>query len=203
MILSLICTMAMRAGGVEEFFPLVPGTRRIYQQKGGDGTQLENFVGKPLDMGGAQAIPVTETQAGQPPKTTYYKLGDGEVTIVAYDIKHPLPAAMPILKLGPGKVEWDFHGATQTGPQGERMLGHGEARSIGMKEVLGKKVDLVEVKLNTQVGSGMSSLIFEQKTIYGRGLGVVEMNTKVRLGKTKQTMETSIKLVSVEPPKSG
>jgi len=154
-------------------------------------------------MGGAQAIPVTETQAGHPPQTTYYQVGDGEILIVAYDLKHPLPTPLPVFKFGSGKVEWEYHGATKIGVEGERMTAHGEARSIGMKEILGKKVDLIEVRLQTQIGSGLSALNYDQRTVYGRGLGVVEMNTKVRLGKGKQTMESSTKLVSFEPPKSG
>jgi len=203
MILTLACGLAFHSNTAADFFPLVTGTLRRYEQKTGDLTQVVNIVGKGMDMGGAMAIPMTETPMGHSPTVTYYRVDGDQVVIIANDLKHPLPSPMPILKVGPGKVEWDFRGATQTGPQGELLQVHGESHLAGQREVLGKKVDIIDVKLSFSVGSGMTQLIYEQHTIYARGLGMVEMTTKARLGKGKPQPEQVTRLVSIEEPKQG
>ncbi len=61
MVLSLVLLAATsQASNIAEFFPVVPGTVRTYEQKGKGQDSLINTVGKPLDMGGVDAIPITE-----------------------------------------------------------------------------------------------------------------------------------------------
>jgi hypothetical protein len=155
-----------------------------------------------LDMGGPKAFPVTESSGDRTPVTTYYKLDSDQASIVAFDLTHPMPSPMPILKLGPGKTEWDISGVTKTGPAGERLLGHGEARAAGQKTVLGKKVDVIEVRLKYEIGIGISSLNFDETRIYARGVGLAELTVKARLGKGKVSV-SEFKIVSMELPKVG
>lgn len=195
MILPLICFTAIQTPTAADFFPTVPGTVRTYEQKGGGA--LINTIGKPLDMGGASAIPITESPGAGAGKTTYYRVEADQVTIIAYDLKSPLPTPLPVLRIGTGKVAWDFQGKTATGAAGERLLARGEAHLAGTRNILGKRVDVLVVYLRAAIGMGASGYTFEQTTTYGKGLGIVEQKTKFTLG--KKSSESDYKLVSVTP----
>ena len=195
MILPLICFTVIQIPTAADFFPTVPGTVRTYEQKGGEG--LINTIGKPLDMGGASAIPITESPGAGAGKTTYYRVEADSVTIIAYDLKAPLPTPLPVLKVGVGKVTWDFQGKTATGATGERMLARGESHLAGVRNILGKKVEVLVVYLRAAIGVGVSGYTFEQTTTYGKGIGIVEQKTKFTLG--KKSNESDYKLVSITP----
>jgi hypothetical protein len=197
MIPTLLCMFMRQAPTAADYFPVVPGTVRTYQDKSGN--TLINTIRKPLDMGGVAAIPINESLGAGLGKTTYYRVDADMVSIVAYDIKNPLPTPMPVLKLGTGKISWDFQGRTATGASGERLLARGEAKFAGQKMILGNKVDILVVNLAAAVGNGMSGYTIEQTTTYGKGLGIVEQKTKMTLG--KRTNESLFKLVSVSAEK--
>jgi len=203
MILALICASSMIGPGAADFFPLVEGTVRKYEQKASTIVTTVSVVGKPLDMGGVTVTPVRETPTGSSGTTTYYRVDDDQVAVVAYDIKHPFMNPMPVLKLGAGKVEWDYQGVTKTSVTGERLVAHGEAHAAGKREVLGKMVDVIEVKLIATIGMGMTRYVCDQDAIYARGIGLVDMVSKVRLGDTKQSTTTSTHLVSIEQDKGA
>ncbi len=207
MISALILGLALQTASpttesAADYFPVKPGTVRTYEQKGGAG-QLVNVVGSPLDMGGVTVAQITERQGGRPGITTYYRVDSDQVCIVAYDPKHPLPVPMPVLKLNDGKASWDFVGKTKTGPEGERMLAHGDARSAGKREVLGRKVDVIEVKILAHIGVGLSGMAYEQKAVYAKGIGLVELTTKMTLGKSKHPELVTYQLVSIEEAKTS
>ena len=196
MILTLLGLQALQTGLVSEFFPTAPGTVRTYEEK--KGTILINTIGKPLDMGGVAVTPITESAGGGNGKTTYYRVENDQVSIVAYDVKKPLPISMPVVRIGNGngKVTWDFQGKTAVGSAGERLWARGEAHMAGVKTVLGQKVETLNVYLRAAIGSGMSGYTIEQDTTYGKGLGIVEQKTTFILGKKKT--ETNYKLVSIK-----
>ncbi len=195
MILSLICLAALQSAKASDFFPVLAGTVRTYEQKS-KSELLVNTIGKSIDMGGIDVIPVTEITGGSEQRTTYYRVESDQVTIVAYDINKPLAVPMPVLKVGTGKVTWDYQGNTGTGNTGERYLAHGEAKMAGQRSILGKKVDVLIVKLEAAVGGGMAGVTFSQTTVYARNIGMVEQSTIQRLGKKK--IEASYHLVSIE-----
>jgi len=203
MIPALILSAALQTSAAADFFPLKPGTVYIYEQTKGSAGQLTKVVGDTLDMGGVSVTPISDKQVGGGGATTYYRVDSDQVVIVAYDVKHPMPTPMPLLKLGTGKITWEFSGKTQTGAQGERLLARGEAHSVGQREILGKKVDVIEVRLIAQVGIGMSGLTFDQHAFYARGFGLVEWTSKTKLGNNKKSDESSFKLVDVQEAKSG
>lgn len=198
MIPILICAGALQTLNAADFFPTAPGTVRTYQQKK-SGEILINTVGKPLDAGGATVIPISEGAGTADTKTTYYRVEPTQVTIYAYDVNKPLVVPMPVLKVGTGNVSWDYEGKTATGAAGERLLAHGEERADGQRTILGKKVDVIVVKLKAAVGVGLSGITFEQTTVYARGIGLVEQTTESKLGKKRDSLSYS--LIAFEPGK--
>ncbi|MDR3688853.1 MAG: hypothetical protein P4L46_05700 [Fimbriimonas sp.] len=203
MIVCSVLALILQASSAGDYFPLKPGTVYTYEQKGKD-VQMSKIVGTPLDMGGVAVTPVTDRQIGGGGTTTYYRIDPDQVLIVAYDIKHPLPTPMPLFKLGTGKLTWDFAGSTKTGVEGERLLARGDVHPIGKREVLGKKVDAIEVRIQAQVGIGMSAEIFDQKAIYAKGFGLVEWTSKMTLGNNrKKADQSAYKLVDMQEAKAG
>jgi len=198
MILSLICLTALQRATAGDFFPVVPGTVRTYEQKR-TGEVLTNSIGNPIELGSMTVVPITEAAGSGSGSTTYYKVGEDDVSIAAYDIKKPMNVPMPILKVGVGKVTWDYQGSTGSGKDAERLLAHGEAHLAGQKLVLGKKIDILTVKLSAAIGIGLSGETFEQTAVYGKGIGLIELTTKTKLG--KKSAEVSYHIVTFEPGK--
>jgi len=201
MMLSLICLSALQTptSTAADFFPSSPGIVRTYERKG-KGDLLTNKIGDSLDMGGASVVPITEN-TGANGTTTYYRVQPDQVTIVAYDIKHPMVKPMPVLMLGKGEVTWNYEGSTASGVSGEQLRAFGKAKAGGrmLVKALGKKVDVVIVNLSVVVGSGMSAVMDDQYTVYGRGIGMIEQRTTQRLGKSK--IEATYLLTGFEPAK--
>jgi len=202
MLSTLILALTLQAKVAGDYFPVKTGTTFTYEQKG-NALQLTRMIGAPLDMGGVPVIPVTERQGEGAGSTTYYRVDSDQVAIVAYDVKHPLTVPMPLFRVGTGNVVWDYTGKTKTGPEGERLLAHGEAKAAGQREVLGKKVDVIEVKMVAQMGIGMTGLKFDQRAIYAKGIGLVEWTSKTTLGNSKKPDQSSYKLVDMQEGKSG
>lgn len=200
MILSLICLSALQTVNIADYFPTTPGLVRTYEQKG-SGTVLTNKVGTPLDMGGVEVIPITESTGSAGDKTTYYRVDQDQVSIVAYDIKHPLVHPFPVLRIGKGELSWEYSGSTATGASGERLLAIVRSRSSGTRNVLGKKVDILTVKMSAAVGFGESGLTFDQRTVYAKGIGMIEQTTTQHLGHSKKAVEQNFSLVGFELPK--
>jgi hypothetical protein len=104
------------------------------------------------------------------------------------------------MKVSAGLTGWDYQGKTATGASGEMLRAHGESKPSGLKKVMDKQVETVTVNLRAVIGQGMSGYTFEQSTVYGKGLGIVEQTTTFKLG--KRTTKTAFKLVSVESAKN-
>jgi len=202
MILTLVLASSLQSYAASEFFPVVNGTVATFQEVGST-FQLVRAVGKALDMGGVPVVPITETETGKSGATVYYKVDADAVSIVASDLKHPLSPPLPIFRIGSKKVEWDYEGKTMTGPQGERLVEHGESHSIGQREFQGKKVDAIEVNLHFSRGVGLTGQEYDQRAVYARGIGLVEFSSKMKLGQSKHVTEIAYKLLSVAPPKPG
>ena len=185
-----------------DFFPLKAGTVITYEDKSRGG-QLQRVVSNPMDMGGVPVVPVLDKQGGRQVATTYYRVDSDLVTVIAYDIKHPLSPAMTLFRISGNGATWEYSGKTKVGPDGERLLAKGESKSVGLREVLGKKVESIEVKTITLMGVGMSSLKFESKAIYARGFGLVEWTEKRTLGNSKKSASATYKIVSYDETPKG
>ena len=198
-LLTHICQTALSA---TDFFPLKTGTVITYEDKK-SGDQIQRIVGNPLDMGGVAVVPLIDKQGGRQVATTYYRVDSDMVSVVAYDIKHPLSPTMTLFRISPSGASWEYSGKTKVGPEGERLLAKGDSRSLGMKEYLGKKVEAIEVKTTSRIGVGISSLKVESTAIYAKGLGLVEWTDKRTLGNTRKSMISGYKIMSYDESSKG
>jgi hypothetical protein len=182
-----------------EFFPLVPGTKWHYEEIGTAGAVLYvDHVGTPEEVDGKLAVPVSAFQGNRKLDTTYYRADGEAVLIVGYQPDKPLQVPRPILRVGSGRVRWNFVGDTPFYHDPVPLRMEGEANLRGTREVLGRKVDVLEVKLTAKVGGDAgTALDIRQTTLYGRGIGMIEMTEVGKVGKSSH--RRTLKLVKFEP----
>jgi hypothetical protein len=187
----------MAAPDVSDFFPLHPGDVYTFHESGaGLQDDFVDTVGEPMDIAGAQAFPIsTKTDQESGSETTYYRIFENKVIIVAFDPKAPLKEPYSIIQLNDRGQKWNYIGATTLMGVEAALKMEGRSKMIGQREVLGSKVDVLEVVLDatvvdTQASEHMNQpvgLKTKQTALYARGIGLYEMKEEAQLGKQKST----------------
>jgi hypothetical protein len=179
-----------------DFFPLPEGRRATYEERGIGFIVTTDVVGPKVDYGSDRATQVITFQNSKPLNTAFYRVEQDAVYLLGYDKDNPLPSPMPVFKMGEKKTTWEFRGATGATKESELVEATGEAEIKPAKEFLGQKVQFLEVKITAKVGVGPAAEIVEQKAAYAKGIGLVELTSKTRVG--KRSVESTLKLVKLE-----
>jgi hypothetical protein len=185
--------------GITDFFPLNVGDSWIYAE------ESENFelrtidtVGDPVEReGGLRMIPVVTTRDNKELDRVYYQVGEGQVSVVAFKKDKPLLTPYPILVSPDMKSSWKHKG--ETFMQGEltdvSMEGHVKKGSV---EWGGKKIDSLEVRLEaTLMESFGTPYKVSQVATYGRGVGLIKMESTTKL--PKRSLKMTRRLVEYRP----
>lgn len=184
--------------GANDFFPLTEGRRATYEESGAGFAITTDVVGAEVDYGSNKATQVITFQNSKPLNTAFYKVEGDAVYLLGYDKDSPLPVPMPVFKMGMKKTTWEYQGATGASKESEFVEAKGESELKPAKEFLGRKSEFLEVKITAKVGVGPAAEIVEQKAAYAKGIGLVELTTKTRVG--KRSVESVLKLVKLEYP---
>jgi len=186
-----------------DFFPLAPGSRRMYEEKLTGEAPKMNYdeVHAEVDVKGVPAVRVATVEDGKEITNTYYKVDKSSAWIIGNDIEHPLPKPMPILQFGDKPMKWSYEGPSDDSKLPEPITLTGESRILPDRMVLGKKVSILEVKLTSAMGGGSAQERVEQVALYGKGIGLVQLTSKTMVGKRKVSNE--LKLIQVEEAKTG
>lgn len=186
-----------------DYFPLKVGRRMTYEEKSLQSGMTTDVVEEPVDVKGVMTTPVATYQGGNKVNTAYYRVDAEGVAIIAYDPERPLPEPLPVLKVaGTEKMTWEFKGAGSAEKLAEPLAMKGESQVLkAEREVLGKKVQVLQVKINAFVGGGKAREEIEQVAIYGKGVGLVELTSTTKIGKRKAV--SILKLTKIEEPKEG
>ncbi len=197
MILAALCatSIGLTAG---DFFPLNEGRKSTYEEKSISYSVTTDVVGKEETIGSQRGVQVTTWQNNKEISHAFYRVESDAVYLLAYSKQNPLPTPMPLFKLGTKRAVWEFGGVTGTKEGAEGMKIKGESELKGLREVLGQKVEVLEVKITAEVGLGASKEIVEQIATYAKGIGLVELTSKTRV--SKRSADSSLKLVKVENP---
>ncbi len=197
MLLAALCATAvgLTAG---DFFPLTEGRKLTYEEKSVTYSVTTDVVGKEEAIGTQRGVHVTTFQNTKAVGHAFYRVDPDAVYLLAYAKENPLPTPMPLFKLGTKKTTWEFGGVTGIKEGSEGMKLKGESELKGLKDVLGLKVEVLEVKISAEVGVGASREIVEQHATYAKGIGLVELTSKTTVG--KRSADSSLKLVKVENP---
>lgn len=195
---TLVALLALSPPPVAEFFPLVPGTRYTYTE---GSIEMVHEVGKPTEVGGTPATPMLVFRDGKEVGRTYYRAVDGGVDVVARDPKQPFPSPHPVLRMAEGPHTWSFRGPHAAGKGGELLVLSGDSRLIGTRQVLGKQVEILRVRLIATLGE-IIPVRAEQESLYARGIGLVQMTSRTLNGK-KPGPPSTMRLLSYGPPAAG
>ncbi|MGV3617582.1 MAG: hypothetical protein ACO1SV_19835 [Fimbriimonas sp.] len=186
-----------------DYFPLVPGTRTTYEEKTLESVVTTDVVEAPVEIAGVMTTPVTTYQYGKRVNTAYYRVDADSVSIIAYDKANPLPTPLPILKMpGEAKMVWDFSGPGSSEKMAEPLAMKGESEFLKTeREVFGKKVPVLQVRMTAVVGGGKAKEEIEQVAIYGKGIGLIETTSTTKINKRKAV--SVLRLTKIEPPKEA
>ncbi|RYG20016.1 hypothetical protein EON82_20750 [bacterium] len=79
----------------------------------------------------------------------------------------------------------------------------GTAKLGKERTVLGRKVETLEVKTETQLGDGLLGEKVIETSVYGRGIGLIEKRVQKTGGGNRKKSDTRTTLVGIEEPKAG
>lgn len=192
-----------QAPSAADYFPLRPGMRLTFEERTTNATVTTDVVGQPLEVAGVPTTPVTTFQDGREVNTAYYRVEADAISIIAYDKKAPLPMPLPVLKIPAGpKTTWSFNGPGSAEKMAEPLNMKGEAEFLKTdREIFGKKVPVLQVRMIATVGGGSAREEIEQVSLYGRGIGLIESTSTTKIGKRK--VVNVLRLTKVEEPKEG
>lgn len=183
-----------QTASVADFFPLVPGTTWEYQEVAGfNSRNYKDVVGEPVEVAGKMAYPVVTIVDEKEDGRIYYMIEGNTLYLVAYDAKKPLGSPRPIIKLGPGTTKWEFEGDTVFLNSPAAMKMKCQASLKGKKEVLGKEVEMLEVRFEGQLGEAGTSVRSNQVAYYAKGIGLYQMLSDNTIGQAKS--KSSLRLL--------
>lgn len=182
-----------------DFFPVVPGTVRSYMDSADTLVISIDEVGAPVDFGGAQATPIAGKDGKKLIGTSYYRVEPNAVYLVGYDPKHPLPQPMPVLEYDGKPDKWSFDGTTSAGTDGDSLHLDGQSKRIPDQEVLGHMLPAIEVTMRATIGVGKNQEHDEQIAVYAKGVGLVQLITKTKVG--RRTQSATRRLTKIEEAK--
>lgn len=204
MITALLATVALSAPlTAEDFFPLVPGTKWIYEEQGGMMRLLyTDEVKEPVEVGGIRLTPVQTKQGDKVVETVYYQVTPTAVAIGAYDMKALLSDPRPVFKVDGDRTTWEFSGTTPFVRDQVPLFMRGEAKRNGKKKVLGEERETLMVKIDATVAAADGVTIKSKQTAYyAAGVGLYEMREEGTIG--SQVSKRSMILIKrdLPPPK--
>lgn len=198
--LCLTLALAPQSSLAAEFFPLVPGTKWVYQEEGRflANTYVDEVL-EPVEIKGERAYPIAQSREGKVIDTTYYRVFGEGVYIVAYKADQPLDPPRLVLKVGERRETWEYVGLTPFLNDPIPLKMKGESNLKGRRKVLGRDLECVEVKFEAQQGRTTADLVVSRQTcLYAKGIGLVEMTGKTTIDRSTETLK--LKLLEYKPP---
>lgn len=179
---------------VSEYFPLQAGTVWTYETK--MGKQKSTAIGRvetEATVNNEKATPVALYVDGKRVNVAYYKTTQSSVFMLAVDPSHPLNVPKEVLRLGNGdKWTWD-------GPEGDAVV-HLEAHTApgGSKSVLNRKVDTIKIEFDGTMTVEKTGVMLKmhQSAIYGKGIGLIQMDQEWTYDRDK--LSQSMKITKFE-----
>ena len=196
-----VAAIVCQVGTVAEYFPLAPGTKKVYEQTRDKMVSRQtDTVGKPVEIDGQILTPIVTEANGQKIGTTYYRInGDtvcsvGVVSRVVNNVpKDICLEPIAILKAGDKRMEWSSQELVSW--FGKEYPQHLKATATykGKRKLFGKDVDVIEVKYDITLGEGVgvADVRSTMTALYARGIGLFEQKDEslVNKVKTKQTLK--------------
>lgn len=181
--ISVIAAALLSSPFASDWFPLKAGSEWEYSVTFGQGlipvTQLF-LVREPVIIKGTSAIPMDVLVNGESQGTSFYGEAGGFVVVLAVKSDSLLPQPLPVLPLEVKKGKtWEHSGATMLYGGTASIKTKSKITKLEMAEVLGKKVEIMEIFTTSQIGEGPAALKTESTERYGKGIGMVYRHQRV------------------------
>jgi len=199
MILIALAAACAAASPIDDYFPLIPGTRLTYVD--GNGLQMVEEVGKPVELPRNEtATPKSFSVSGRSSGSELFRNENDTAYYVGYSDgkgKH-LSEPQPRLRVGSGKMEWQYVSdvPSELGPVSCRV--RGDSSKGPRRKVLDREIETLIVHVTSQLGSDAQRVEVRDDVIYGKGIGMIEMTEATKA--QGQTVKKVLKLVKFEPP---
>jgi len=203
----LSCVIALSVAGstptVGDFSGLTPGCRRIYELREGKRVgQMVEEVGPSQKIGGKVVYPVTISSEGTVGSRTYFAIDGDTLNVMAISERVLLKSPMPVIKVGPGLVRWEFKENSPVSPQANPVTVSAESSLKGKRRILGAERDVLEVKFTAESRPGDVPFKLSQTVLYAAGIGMVEFEMESTLSQTTVKSKRTLKQF-VAPKQAG
>lgn len=181
-----------------DFFPLNSGRSWVYSDSGIQSEGYVDSVGNSQPIAGKDATPIVTTFNNKVDGSTFYRVEDDTVWVVAFEQNRPLTSPYPLFKVGSGAASWSYTGSTQWLSASTPMTMVGKSKRIGKKEYFGETREVLEVTVDATIGPpGQVNMKSHQVSLYAKGIGLVELKDKTTIN--KDTSERKRVLLSFGP----
>ncbi len=188
--------------GVADYFPLNPGDEWQYMEEAEHmSARSVDRVGEAVEIGGIKVFPVITLVDDKEIDRVFYKVGEGSVSVVAFNKEKPLLSPYPIIKSPDLGEKWKHQGETYIQGALADLKLDGRVKKLSSVEFDGRKVEGLEVRLEATVLEEFGTKItFTQVATYGKGIGLIKMESTSKL--PKKTIKSTRRLVAYTPIKT-
>ncbi len=196
---ALIAAALLAPEGISDYFPMNPGDTWVYKEVTDKfEVRTTDKVGDPIEKDGYKLFPVITSRDDKELDRVYYRLGEGEILVAAFKEKETLLAPYPILRSPELGSKWTHKGETFMEGALTDLTLEGSVRKSGSAEFKGQKVDTLEVRLEATVMESFGTPYkVTQVATYGKGIGLLKMESTTKL--PKRTVKMTRSLVEYRP----
>lgn len=191
--MALAATQTSAALDVSEYFPLVPGSSWLYLGESRDvKMHFTSTVQKPVDFDGESAIPIVNVFDTSIEKT-FYTVTASYVDVVSFSENEKLPAPYTILQSPDRGKKWSVRAKTRVLGVFADMSLVGTVKRLKSRRFDGKSIDVLEVTLEgTIIEAGGILTDMKQVSVYGKGIGLMEMKQTSKTGIMTSTLKLTL-----------
>ena len=150
-------------------------------------------VQEPADFDGETAIPIVTVFDSASTEKTYYSVTASHINVVSFSEKEKLPSPYVILQSPDVGEKWTVRAQTRVLGVYADMSLIGKVKRLRSRRFDGKSVEVLEVTLQgtiLETGGILTDMI--QVSVYGKGIGLMEMKQTSKTGTMTSTLRLTL-----------
>lgn len=194
--IALLAAQTSVALDVSEYFPLEPGSTWRYLGVAPDvKMHFTSTVQDSVEFDGVIATPIVNVFDATSIEKTYYSVTARTVSVVSFSEHEKLPTPYTILQSPDVGEKWSVRAKTRVLGVFADLSLVGKVKQLKSRRFNGKSVKVLEVTLEgTIIETGGILTEMKQVSVYGKGIGLMEMKQTSKTG----TMTSTLKLTLEE-----
>ena len=192
--IALFATQTSVALDVSEYFPLVPGSTWRYLGVSPDARMhFTSTVQDTVDFDGETATPIVNVFDASSIEKTFYSVTARSVSVVSFFEHEKLPTPYIILQSPDIGEKWTVRAKTRVLGVFADLSLIGKVKRLRSRRFDGKSVEVLEVTLEgtiVEVGGILTDM--KQVSVYGKGIGLMEMKQTSKTGIMTSTLKLTL-----------